>query len=170
VGSADELRIKSIDLKPNNRTISFEILVPKNCNLSVKLNEMGDIKVTSSKGNINLMNAVGNIQLQGITGKLSAIAPNGTISASLDPNISQLAYFSSINGDILIETPRQIDATIELKGMPGNISTPFPITEKNPSTDAAKMGGARWYNTRLGKATASVTAQTIYGKIKIFYK
>ena len=98
---------------------------------SLKLGGMimeGDITVTGVTGDFEINTLDGDIVLTGISGTVVAHSVDGDITVSLDSVDPQKPMsFSTVDGDIDVTLPGDIEANVHMKNIDGDIFTDFEI-------------------------------------------
>lgn len=114
--------------KPNIK--NFEIKVPYNCSIIIKVTSVSEVIIENVKGNHEIALAKGNITMTKINGSVLANTVNGNIivqfkSVTKDTPLS----FTNVGGIIDITLPESLQADVQLKSEQANIYTNFELSD-----------------------------------------
>ena len=144
----------------------------------------GDIHATRIRGTTRINTTSGDLEVDDITGDLTVNAVSAdlrlhritathvraettsggiTYSGSIDGSGSY--EFSAHSGDIVLQLPSNIGATLDLQTYSGDISSSFPLTLQPGERSRSRRG--RKMQFTIGNGGARITAQTFSGDITI---
>jgi DUF4097 and DUF4098 domain-containing protein YvlB len=118
----------TIGVRALNQTVDLSIQVPFSTSLKLKCLNDGNIHVTRVSGEIDANDLNGAVKLTDITGTVVAHSLNEDVTvtfAKVTPGKSM--SFSSLNGDIDVTLPADIQARVKLKTDNGEIYSDFDI-------------------------------------------
>ena len=144
----------------------------------------GDIHATRVRGNTRIHTTSGDLELDNITGDLSVQAVsaevklrrmaasrvrvetvNGDITYSGSIEGNGTYDFSAHSGDVVLQLPSNIGATLDLQTYSGDISSSFPLTLQPGERSRSRSG--RKMQFTIGNGGAHITVQTFSGDITI---
>ena len=141
----------------------FEIIVPRNTNLTLQMNLGGEVSVANVTGNVDIKNLNGEVDLENLGGGAIVESMNGEISASFTtlPKDKPIAL-SSMNGEITVRLPGDAAADVRFRTQNGTIMTDFDdavLVTKTESGSSSSMGytssdEARRQAREIGRAAA----------------
>lgn len=127
------------------RSTSFEITVPRNFSLDLSTVNGGNIKVENVSGEMEISNVNGEITLSNVSGSAVANTVNGQIQANFNSiNPDKPMAFSTLNGDIDVTLPSDIQVTVKMKSEWGEIFTDYEMDinrQESGSVDASSDSG-----------------------------
>ena len=118
----------------NNRTIDLRIRVPIHTSLKLATNNDGDIRVAQVQSEIEASNLNGAVTHTRIAGTAVVDALNDDITVAftrVDPG--KPMSFSTLNGDIDVTLPRDVQADVYLETEYGTIASDFELGPAPPS-------------------------------------
>ncbi|MDP4223536.1 MAG: hypothetical protein Q8868_09505 [Bacteroidota bacterium] len=114
--------------KAGGKTVDFDIKIPDNFSLKLKSFDNGTIQVINVNGEIEVENANGNISLENISGSAVLSTVYGKIDATfreVKPDYPMM--FTSLEGDISLNLPPQVNAVLKMKTGTGEIYSDFDL-------------------------------------------
>lgn len=110
-------------------SVSFEVSVPRNSNLSLRAHN-GGIGVSEVHGQIEFDTTNGGVSLRQLAGDVKGQTRNGGLSIELDGNgwEGQGMDVKTHNGGVNIEIPENYSARLETGTVNGRLRTDYPIT------------------------------------------
>lgn len=112
----------------NNKTVDFDIKIPRNFSLKISSFDNGKIEIIRVSGNIEADNPSGDIILDYVTGSAVLNSVNGKIKAlfsAVDPALPMM--FTSLEGNIELYFPEKVNANIKLRSENGDLFSEFNI-------------------------------------------
>ncbi|MEL6537928.1 MAG: DUF4097 family beta strand repeat-containing protein [Bacteroidota bacterium] len=141
-----------------NRSIDYDIKVPRNFNLTLKTVNQGTISVEGINGQHEISNINGRLELKDISGSLIANTVNGDIVVSFDDiDKDEPMAFNTLNGEIDLTFPPSAAFNMKLQTQRGEVFTDFPF-EAMPSSPRVER-------TANGGTTQIKMEDWTYGKI-----
>jgi DUF4097 and DUF4098 domain-containing protein YvlB len=143
------------------RTVQLTLQVPEKTNLKLNVTNDGDIVVENVQGEIDVNNLNGAVKLRNVGGSVVAHALNEDVEVILTQvNPNKEMSFSSLNGDIDVTLPANVNMNVKMKSTNGDIYSDFdiklqPSSEKRVVEDERKEGGT--YRVKFD--------EYLYGKI-----
>jgi hypothetical protein len=135
----------------------------------------GDARLRSVSGDVDLQDVHGDVTLSSVSGRVqvsdarSRMVRMETVSGDLDYagtfDATGTYDFHAHSGDVRLELPSDIGATLSIETFSGDIRTDFPLTIQ-PNGD--NRGPSRHHiDTTLGKGGAHVTVSTFSGDVEL---
>lgn len=136
----------------SSRIINLEIKVPKNFSVDIRTVNDGDIVVTNVSGNHEVTNVNGDIKMIGVSGSAIAANVNGVIKIVFDkvtPNMPMA--FTTMNDDIDITFPADVNALLKMGSRMGEIYTDFDVemVKTKPKVDKSSESGV--YSVKINQ-------------------
>ena len=159
-----------------NKTVDFDIKVPKNFTLELQAINNGDIYVEGVHGEMEISNTNGAITLKNVGGSVIADALNKNIIVNFTEVTANAAMaFTSLNGDLDISFPSGLKANIKAKTENGEIFTDFDIdqnltaeTSKSRSDSGVyKVTVDKWVTGVINGGGSEILFKTLNGDIFI---
>ncbi len=90
----------------------------------------GDVTVASVAGDIRMNSVSGSVQVRGATtGSINANSVSGDIEVIVDQLTSNGDHaFATVSGDVEITLPANVDATVRMTTVSGELTSDFPLT------------------------------------------
>ena len=178
----DRDRVEVEDLSSGNR-VQVKVRYPvrcNNCEASVDFQVQVPRSMTYDFDGINSVS--GSVTISGISGKLQAASVSGevkikdvsgtvnasSVSGEVDVEITKLAgdddmKFSSVSGTVDVRIPSNLDATVNMSTLSGDLKTDFPLEVKkrekySPGTSASG---------RLGDGTRRLHLSSVSGSVSL---
>ena len=168
----NKVRIKS---GHGNKHINFEIKVPLKFNLNLRTVNNSNIYVENVSGQHEVSNTNGKIDMKNVSGSVIADALNRNITISFK-NVKNNApmAFTSLNGNLDITFPANVEADIKAKTDNGEVYTDFDMKlDKKPISKTSKKSGVyrvkveKWTYGKINGGGAEMTFKTLNGDIII---
>ncbi|HLP08673.1 MAG TPA: hypothetical protein VK178_10935 [Opitutaceae bacterium] len=127
----------------------FEITVPRDTSVIIKVAINGDAEVRDVSGDIEISNLNGEVTLDNVGGSVAVDTMNGEITARYVALPAGKAHsFSSMNGQIVLYVPTSAQATFRLRAQNGTVATDldetiFATTTEKGSSEFPGAGGIR---------------------------
>jgi hypothetical protein len=121
---------RSRELGRNNGwSVSYEIMVPRNTNLSLETVN-GGIDIADVRGDLQFRTTNGGIRLTGVAGDVQGRTTNGAIRVELDGDQWDGSGIDvqTTNGGITLDVPEDFRADLEIGTTNGGFEIDFPIT------------------------------------------
>jgi len=135
IGNSPNLEIEESDnkveisVKSWSQRIDLEVLVPYETSLSLKCTNDGDIYVDNVKGDLETKNVNGAITLKNISGSVVAHTINQDLLVTFaEVDRDKPMSFSSLNGDVDVSFPANINGKFFMESNRGDIFTGFDMT------------------------------------------
>ncbi|MBK8478004.1 MAG: hypothetical protein IPL39_17370 [Opitutaceae bacterium] len=129
---------------------NFEVTVPHDTTLIVKIGIHGDVTVRDLAGDIEISNLNGEVKLENVGGGVAVDTMNGQVSARYATLRDGKSHsFSSMNGKVLLYVPTTAKASFRLRAQNGTVATDFDEkvlitkTEGGGTGDFPGMDGMR---------------------------
>ena len=135
-----------------NKTVNFEIKVPKNFSLELRATNNGDIHVEGVNGEMEISNTNGAITLKNVSGSVIADALNKDIVVGFT-GITENApmAFTSLNGNLDVTFPASLKATIKARTENGDIFTDFDVKQELKTETTNRGGDSGVYKVTVDK-------------------
>jgi hypothetical protein len=120
----------------NNKTVDFDIKIPRKFSLKVSSFDNGKIEIIRVSGNIEADNPFGDIILDNVAGSAVLNSVNGKIRAifsAVDPASPMM--FSSLEGNIELYIPEKVNANLKLRSENGDLFSEFTIKPLRRQTE-----------------------------------
>ncbi len=133
--------------KAIGKTVDFDIKIPRNFSLKLKSLDNGKIEVINVNGEIEVENPNGDISLENIAGSSVLSTVYGNISAvfrEVKPDSPMM--FTSFEGDISLDLPASVNATLKMKSGTGEIRTDFDFKPENRRPIVQNIENTRVYS------------------------
>ena len=110
------------------KTVDFDIKIPTDFSLRLKTADNGNVQVININGDIEVENINGDIALGNISGSSVLSTVYGKISAVFrEVKKDSPMMFTSFEGDIELNFPASLKATLKMKSGTGEIHTDFDL-------------------------------------------
>jgi Toastrack DUF4097 len=142
--------------------VDYHLRVPRQVRLDHLQTVEGNITVRNLEGSVDARTLNGNIEQTNITGSVAARAVNGSIVVSLRalPETSDTIHLETINGNLLLALPPEVNADLKLSTVAGRINSRYAYS-------VSEVPGDHTRRTRLGRGGAQVTLRTVRGDIRV---
>ena len=136
------------------RPIDLTISVPVHTSLKLSTVNSGDIVVTGVDGELDVNDVNGSVNLNNVSGSAVAHALNGRVLVTFARVNQKPMAFSSLNGDIDVTFPADLNANLSLKSDRGEIFSDFDVqvqasAPQQTVEDGRKDGGK--YRVKIDK-------------------
>lgn len=151
---------KEITVSSNSqfKTIDLDIQIPYNFSVKLQKYDYGKISVNDLQGEMEISNINGDIVLMDIVGSAILNTVDGDILVKIKDAAENIPMaFSTIDGNIDLTLPHDINTSIKMKSDQGDIFTDFDIEIKRREKISEKSNENRHYKIMLEDWT--------YGKI-----
>jgi hypothetical protein len=157
-----------------NRTVDFDILVPRSFSLSIASQDNGQITILGTDGEIEARNPNGSINAENITGPvvLNTVFGKSRVVFSRVPT-GKLSMIKSYDGDVEIVLPGGSSADFSLKTARGEIFTDLDLKTVKRETKVSTERNKRiyeqeeWFRAKLNKGGTEFIISTYYGNISL---
>ncbi len=151
----------------------FELKVPFHTNLSVQTIDEGDVQVTGIAGVIEASNVNGHVTIHDAQHIDKASTVNGNVEVQFAKKPQTDGNYETVNGDIRLHLPPDMNGLIAAKTMHGNLYTDFDYQTISPKlqTTRSKSGNTTHYqldNTfsiKIGQNGPRISFETLNGDI-----
>ncbi|MBA3655976.1 MAG: DUF4097 family beta strand repeat protein [Gemmatimonadaceae bacterium] len=119
----------------------------------------GGVSVSNARGPVRASTVNGSVNVTTSEGPVSATTVNGSVTARMD-RISgdEDMSFSTVNGSVRVEVPKDFDADVRFDTMNGTISSDFPIK-------LSGRFGPRHAEGTIGRGGRSIRAKSVNGSV-----
>ena len=149
----------SNSVRNNDVSVDFTVHVPAQVAFVGKTVN-GGISVTSLTGNVVTKTVNGSIKIS-TTGYAEAATVNGEITAKFtDANWPNLLSFKTVNGEINLDLPSNLSATVDAKTLNGSINSDFPM-------NVTEVKGRKALHGTIGSGGRELVLKTLNGSINL---
>lgn len=151
-----------INAAPRHRTIDLEIKVPYRLSLRLKNDDSGNITAEGLSGELEISNINGDISLQDISGSAMLDTVDGDITVQFkDITRGVPMAFSSVEGNINITFPRDVNVLTKARADSGYILNDFTQTKTQ------QAAGSTWSYSQLNDSGPEMLMRSFLGNIHI---
>jgi hypothetical protein len=155
--------IYAVGPEPGDRagwSVSYEVFVPRNSNLSLKTHN-GGIGVSDVRGSIDFSAVNGGVSLRRLAGVVKGSTTNGGVSIELSGNAwdGEGVDVRTSNGGVSLSVPENYSARLEAGTVNGGIKVNIPITIQGQIK--------RELSVDLGGGGALIRARTTNGGVSV---
>lgn len=119
----------------------------------------GGVSVSNARGPVKASTVNGGINVTTSTGPVSATTVNGSVTARMESlSGDEDMNFSTVNGSVRVEVPRDFDADVRFDTMNGSISSDFPIK-------LSGRFGPRHAEGTIGRGGRNIRAKSVNGSV-----
>ena len=119
----------------------------------------GGVSVSEARGPVRASTVNGSVTVSTSEGPVSASTVNGSVTARMDRvSGDEDMNFSTVNGTVRVEVPKDFDAEIRFDTMNGSISSDFPIR-------LSGRFGPRHAEGTIGRGGRSIRARSVNGSV-----
>lgn len=171
-----EVRENEILLKCEtfNRTVDFDIMIPRNFSLNVSSADNGQITILRLDGEIEARNTNGNIDARNVSGPvvLSTVFGEARVAFS-KINPGKPSMITSYDGNVEVTLPGDSNIDVSVKTAKGKILTDLDLKTQVRGTSITENGKTRIYKqdeslkARLNKGGTEIILSSYYGDITI---
>ncbi len=129
-----------------------------------------EVRASTVNGRVEVRNVGGQVRATTVNGSVDVSTRNGpveatTVNGSVDVRMSALSRdgdmrFSTVNGDITVETPPSLDARVRLGTLHGTITSDYPVQL------SGRFGPRRAEGT-IGRGGREIEMETVNGSIEL---
>jgi hypothetical protein len=129
-----------------------------------------EVRASTVNGRMEVRNVGGPVRANTVNGAVEVSTRNGpveatTVNGSVDVRMSAFSRegdmkFSTVNGDITVETPASLDARVRLGTLHGSISSDYPVQL------SGRFGPRRAEGT-IGRGGREIEMETVNGSIEL---
>ena len=146
--------------RKNDVMVQFTVLLPAGVNVSAGTVN-GGVRIDGATASVKASTVNGAVEAYSSGGPVTATTVNGSVRASMAKleGDADLRY-STVNGSVVVELPKGVDANIELSTVNGRLRTDFPIQLQgriNP----------RHIEAVLGKGGRLIKVSTVNGSVEL---
>ena len=122
-----------------NWSVSYEVFVPRNADLSLKAHN-GGISIADVRGNIRFSTQNGGVSLMNLAGDVEGATTNGGVNVTLTGNRWDGVKLDArtTNGGVNISMPQSYSAHLETGTINGHINANFDVTVSGNLTEKSK--------------------------------
>lgn len=141
-------------------SVSYEIFVPRNSNLSLKAHN-GGVSISNVRGQIEFSTTNGGVSLKNLAGNVKGTTKNGGVNVDLDGNRWDGAGLdvTTTNGGVNLRVPENYSARLETGTVNGGMKTEIPMTVQGEIN--------RNLSVDLGSGGAPIKVRTTNGGVSI---
>lgn len=119
----------------------------------------GGVTVANARGPVKASTVNGGVSVTTSEGPVSASTVNGSVTARMDRlSGDEDMNFSTVNGSVRVEVPKDFDANIRFDTMNGSISSDFPIK-------LSGRFGPRHAEGTIGRGGRNIRARSVNGSV-----
>lgn len=167
----------SISSKTNDNNIpaafiNYKLDVPKNSIVKLRIHNKGNIIISNLEGSLDVSTHRGSIEINDSSNNVTARSEIGTITVNQKIfEDTGIIFLEARRGNIILNLPQNINATIHAKVKNGQITSEYPIT-LHPLV-FEKLNEKTWklaqreIKGNIGAGGAPITLETTYGSIKL---
>jgi hypothetical protein len=146
-------------VRNNDVRVDFTVRVPDRVGFVGKTIN-GGISATSLTGNVVTKTINGSIKIS-TTGYAEASTINGEIAARInDANWPKSLTFKTLNGEINLDLPRNLNASVDAQTLNGTITSDFPLEVTN-------LKGKKFVKGTIGSGGRELLLKTLNGSINL---
>ena len=147
------------NVRSNDVRVDFRVRVPAGVNLLARTVN-GDINAESLASNVESKTVNGNVRIS-TSGHAEAKTVNGEIQARLgSANWTGALNFKTVNGEIIIELPPDVGASVQASTFNGTINSDFPLTLLGKNNKRQLSG-------TIGQGGRELLLKTLNGSINL---
>lgn len=162
LGAVESNNHVAINAAPRHRTIDLDIDVPYTFSLRMKNDDSGNITIENLSGELEISNINGDISLKDVSGSAMLDTVDGDITVQfrdIAPGVPMA--FSSVEGNIDITFPRDVNALTKARADTGYILNDF-AQKKGQQT-----AGSIWSYSKLNDGGSEILIRSFLGNIHI---
>ncbi len=176
ITAKEDNNIVSVNSDNPVQKIDLNLKIPQDVKLKLSTVNGGDVEVNNIKGELEINNVNGSISLTGISGSVVASTVNGSLVctfAAVDPKAPMA--FSSLNGNVDVSFPANIQYNMKIKSDRGEIYTDFDIAidKSEPKADHSSHSGMYqlkqddWISGKVNGGGPEIMMKNMEGNIYI---
>lgn len=148
-----------MNTEDNDVVVTFVVKVPRGVNYAGHTVN-GEIRAAGLRSNVEVETVNGSIRVA-TTGRALASTVNGSIEASMgNADWGEDVAFSTVNGEISLDLPAEVNAELRASTVNGDIVSDFPVTVRG------RFGPRRVTGT-LGRGGHELELETVNGSITL---
>lgn len=160
--------------KATGKTVDFDIKIPRSFSLKLKSLDNGKITVINVNGEIEIENPNGDISLENVSGSSVLSSVYGNISAVFrEVRPDSPVMLTTFEGDISLDLPVSVNATLKMKSETGNLETDFdyqstrrqPVVQNVENTKIYSLED--WITVKINGGGPEIIIRTYNGNITI---
>jgi DUF4097 and DUF4098 domain-containing protein YvlB len=172
----DKVKYKNYESVDYEVYLSYTVKVPNYLKLKLSTINDGDILVDNVNGKIKVNNINGQIKLNDVKDALDVRTINGDVIINFNTNPAENASFYTLNGNVEITVPDDLQAICQFKTFNGEFFTNFDDIENLPSVvkqDKVENSKGTTYKVnseesiKFGKGGAELKLETFNGDITV---
>jgi len=146
-----------------NWSVSYEVFVPRNADLSLKTHN-GGISIADVRGNIQFDALNGGVNLKNLAGDVEGTTKNGGLNITLSGNRWDGAKLDArtTNGGVNVSMPAAYSAHFETATVNGHLNANFDMTVHGNLSDVSKK-----LSTDIGGGGPTIHVETINGGVNV---
>ncbi|MDH7446160.1 DUF4097 family beta strand repeat-containing protein [Aquimarina sp. 2201CG14-23] len=159
----DILLVKNLK---NMHSNTLELFLPKEINVSLSRNSLGDVEIAGFSSEIEASTNMGAITLKDITGPVVARTGTGDINVIFE-KVNQKSPISLVSaaGSIDISLPSNTPTNLKLKTTMGEIFTDFELKFPDEIKNMKVVGARRTIETELNNGGVEISLRSATGNI-----
>jgi DUF4097 and DUF4098 domain-containing protein YvlB len=143
----------------NDTQVHFDVRLPAGVNL-IANTVNGEIKAESLQGDVNAHTVNGSVRVS-TAGSAEAATVNGSVTASMGRfDLRDGATFQTVNGDVTVNLPPGVDASVRADTLNGSVRSEFPITVQGTVSPRRLRG-------TIGNGGRELRLSTVNGSIRL---
>jgi DUF4097 and DUF4098 domain-containing protein YvlB len=143
----------------NDVTVTFVVKVPRGVNY-IGHTVNGEIRAAGLRSNVEVATVNGSVRVS-TSGRAVANTVNGSIEASMgNADWGEDVSFSTVNGEISLDLPSEVNAELRASTVNGDIISDFPVTVRG-------RFGPRRVSGTLGRGGHELELETVNGSITL---
>ncbi|UCD57118.1 MAG: DUF4097 family beta strand repeat protein [Candidatus Hydrogenedentota bacterium] len=157
-----------INTTPRYRTIDLDIKVPHRFSLRLKNDDSGHITAHNLSGEMEISNVNGNITLDNLSGSAVLDTVDGNITVQFkDIAPGAPMAFSSVEGNIDIAFPKNVNTLIKVRADSGRITNDFDKSAQATALLTREVNSRRWHYDKLNDGGPEILLRSFLGNIYI---
>jgi DUF4097 and DUF4098 domain-containing protein YvlB len=158
--SCDESGYESHNIRNNDVSVEFRVLVPKGVRVGVSTVN-GGVTVDGATAEVEASTVNGEVDATTSGGPVNASTVNGSVRARMGrfENDEDL-NFSTVNGTVVAEFAGDIDADVDMSTVNGRFQTDYPVT-------VSGRLDPRHLRARIGKGGRRLKMSTVNGNVEL---
>jgi hypothetical protein len=158
--SCDERGYESHDVRNNDVSVQFRVMVPRGVKVGVS-NVNGAVSVEGATSEVEASTVNGEVEATTSGGPVNASTVNGTVTARMGRfDSDEDLNFSTVNGSVIAEFAGDLDADVDLSTVNGRFQTDYPVTI-NGRLDP------RHLRAKLGRGGRRIRLSTVNGNVEL---
>jgi DUF4097 and DUF4098 domain-containing protein YvlB len=147
-----------------NASVDFDVRVPRGIDYHLNVwSFSGRVEMDGARGRIVARSNSGDVSMKKVRGFAMASSVSGSVSGELErTRETNNVLYTSISGNIAVEAPADVDATIDMSSHSGGIQTDFPVEVKD-----MRYGPGKLAKLKLGSGRQIVSMRSTYGRVSL---